>query len=130
MKRNQIFILTLALFGAAFVFDGFAQQADSLAWKHRGANGQGNGAQTGVQNQSTDEAIQNNGMKRSGFSDADGDGLNDRDADGDGIPNGQDADYVRGSAQNNGTGDCTGDGTGSGTRQRGGGKGQGGGKNR
>lgn len=50
-----------------------------------------------------------------GFSDADGDGLNDRDADGDGIPNGQDPDYVRpqdgsGAGSGDGTGVC--DGTG------------------
>jgi hypothetical protein len=52
-----------------------------------------------------------------GYSDADGDGVNDRmkDADGDGIPNGQDSDYVRpqdgsGAGSGNGTGVC--DGTG------------------
>ena len=45
-----------------------------------------------------------------GYTDADGDGVNDRmtDADGDGIPNGQDSDYVPPQ-------DCTGSGYGSGT---------------
>ena len=129
MKRNQIFILTLALLVAVFVFNGFAQQADSLAWQHRGAKGQGKGNQTTVQNQSTDDALQNGSMNRSGFTDVNGDGLNDRDADGDGVPNGQDPDYVRGGNKQSASGECTNDGTGS-SHRHGGGKGQGGGRNR
>jgi len=50
-----------------------------------------------------------------GYTDADGDGVNDRmsDADGDGIPNGQDPDYVR-PQDGSGAGATTGSGTGTG----------------
>ena len=125
MKRNLIFIITLILISMMFVFNSYAQEADSLAWQHKGDKGQGGEAMLKNQNETSNGTNVGEG-KRLGFVDADGDGLNDRDADGDGVPNGQDADFVRGSGQGSGSGDCTGSGSGTGQGSRmHGGKGQG-----